>query len=213
MAPFTDASPLAWPEGWPRTKFTSLIDGRHKFSKGTLDARRAILLSEAKQSLQDAVNRLGCTSVVVSCDLPLSLRGNAWVTSGPRSQDAGVAISFMRGGKPLQMARDAFYRIEDNMRSLALALEHLSGVERHGGNVIMERAFSGFVALPAPGKPKRPWHVVFGLVPGVADKETIGALYRVKAKNVRDDAELTELNVARDDALASLHAMIAQSRT
>ena len=51
------------------------------------------------------------------------------------------------------MACDRFDNAAANMRSLGLAIEAMRQLERHGVGTMMERAFTGFVALPAPESP------------------------------------------------------------
>jgi hypothetical protein len=87
------------------------------------------------------------------------------------------------------------------MRSLVLAIEAIRSIERHGGSTMMERAFSGFTALPAP---KSCWEIL-GLSPG-ATAQAIEAQFRAKAKTTHpdlggSDAAMAELIAARNDAL------------
>lgn len=111
---------------------------------------------------------------------------------------------------PLVMARDAFSRVEDNLRSLALAIEYLRGMERHGGAFMMDRAFTGFVALPSPGatsQPERPWRVVLNFTDDqVISREDVQKQYRVMARFAHPDhggtvEAFAELTRARDAAL------------
>jgi hypothetical protein len=82
-----------------------------------------------------------------------------------------------------------------------LAIEAIRSIERHGGQTMLERAFSGFTALPAP---KSCWEIL-GLVPG-ASVQAIKAQFSAKAKIVHpdlggSDAAMAELIAARDEAL------------
>jgi hypothetical protein len=99
------------------------------------------------------------------------------------------------------MARDRYWTPWENMRSLVLAIEAIRSIERHGGQTMMERAFSGFTALPAP---KSCWEIL-GLAAGAAT-QAIEAQFRAKAKIVHpdlggSDAGMAELIAARDEAL------------
>ena len=56
------------------------------------------------------------------------------------------------------MAVDRYTRVEQNLAAIAATLDAMRAIERHGGAVILERAFSGFVSLPAPNT----WRSVLG---------------------------------------------------
>ncbi|HKH81702.1 MAG TPA: J domain-containing protein, partial [Methylovirgula sp.] len=190
------AYPLEWPEGWPRT----LPDKRPNGSpfKTTLD--------RALEALLEELGRLKASGVVISSWLPL--RADGFPRSDVarfRIEDPGVAVYFMRGGRQLFIARDAYWNVHDNLRSIGLAIEHLRGLERHGGAHLMERAFSGFVALPPPDKPKKTWCEVLGVQAG-AEPWLIEAAYKYLAEKLHPDAGgskglMAELNRARDEAL------------
>jgi hypothetical protein len=70
------------------------------------------------------------------------------VADGRQVGDLGLAIYFVLNGRPLAMACDCFDIAAANMRLPGLAIEAMRRLERHGGGAMMERAFSGFAALP-----------------------------------------------------------------
>lgn len=195
------AFPLAWPEGWPRTPPDRRRDGRLHFGKMRGQSSKSELtLVEALQSLETALTRLGADDPIVSCNLKPTLSGKP---SGgiARPADQGVAVYFERGGRKLVFARDAFDRVEENARSIALALEAMHTLERHGGATMTEKAFTGFTALPPPNTC---WEIL-GLPPG-ANALQIKAAWRMKIAGAHPDqggseAAAAEVNRARDDAL------------
>ena len=75
--------------------------------------------------------------------------------------------------------------------------------------MVLERAFSGFTALPAPivtPSPARPWREVLEYGNGPATEEEINRNYRILARTAHPDrggsnAAMSELNTARDQAL------------
>jgi DnaJ-class molecular chaperone len=74
-------------------------------------------------------------------------------------------------------------------------------LERHGGGALMDRAFTGFVALP---RPKSCWEIL-GVMQG-ASRDEINHAYRGRAKEAHPDNggsnnAMAELNKARDEAL------------
>jgi hypothetical protein len=123
--------------------------------------------------------------------------------------DPGIAVYFTLKDRPMVMARDAYADWRDNIRSLGLAVEAFRALHRHGGAHMMERAFSGFAALPAPDA-KRPWREVLDL-PGRPLPENIEQKYRILARQHHPDnggshEAMSELNAARDAALKEVSA-------
>lgn len=140
----TEAFPLHWPPGWPRTEPAhrdwSIAGGR----------RNTQSLEKAMFRLLDELRRLGAKNTVISTNQPVRRDGLPYATRA-RLEDPGVAAYFTLKDRQLAIAQDRYELIEDNVRSIAIAIEHMRGLERHGGGAMMDRAFSGFEALPAPG--------------------------------------------------------------
>lgn len=180
----TEAYPLAWPPGWPRTAPEKVRDGRDQFKRPSERGwREPWTFVAARDALIAEIGRFGATSVVLSTNFRVNRDGNPTDDRG-RPRDQGIALYFARKGKPLVMACDRYVRAEENMRSLTLALDALRQLERHGGGYMMERAFEGFAAIPAPGK--RPWRAVLGVKAdeGLAQAE---AKYRELVKRHHPD--------------------------
>jgi hypothetical protein len=216
-------NPLRWPEGWPRTASHMRRDGS-QFRKGDgyewngaerkYVGKADVTLGAAKKSLVDELDRLGAKSVVVSSNLSARADGSA----RGKINEPGVALYFDLKGRPIVMAQDAFDNVASNVRSLALAIECLRGLERHGGGSMMKRAFDGFAALPPPAgaKPKRPWWQVFRYSDNVEDRELLSvseveARFRTLAKKLHPDVnpgadveEMQELNEALAEAKKEL---------
>lgn len=86
----TIAYPLAWPDGWPRTKPGHRLD-RSRFSTTFDKARRDLLLE---------LERLGAGSVVISSWLPLRADGQPRADAARRRiDDPGIAVGW-RGYRP-----------------------------------------------------------------------------------------------------------------
>jgi hypothetical protein len=202
-----DPYPLNWPFGWPRTPDHKRIS-QFKF--------KGLTFGSARDSLQQEVKRLGGSNLVVSTNIRVKSDGLPYADTR-KIEDPGVAIYFLRNGKgaPVSMARDAYNTVAGNMRSLGLALRYLRGLERHGGGIMVERAFDGFTALPEPGAAK-PWQTVLGLDPGIMERTApqnreplLRAHYLVAAKRAHPDTggtdeQMAEINSAYEQGLKSI---------
>lgn len=191
----TQAFPLQWPEGWPRTS-DAARKSKSPFNVSPDKARRYLLTE---------LRLLKAERVVISTNLPLRQDGQP-VASKRVILDPGVAVYFWLNRRQLAMARDVFWRVEDNMRSLTLAIAGIRAIERHGGQHMMEQAFAGFTALPSP---RSCWDVL-GLYAGTSE-EAIQQAWRERAKSAHPDAggstaAMAELNRARDEALKACGA-------
>ena len=160
------------------------------------------------------LDRLGARGEILSSNLALRLDGL------PRSgqaqpADPGVAVYFQHKGKAMCFACDVWDRVEDNIHAIAKTIEAMRGIARWGTGDMMDRAFAGFEALPAPGA-KQPWREVLGIYPKCAEpsRYSIETAYRNRAKFCHPDAggsqeAMAEMNAARDDALKDLVATSA----
>lgn len=201
------AYPLAWPLGWPRTPTEKRKAGTFK---ATPAAAVNALISEIDLLV---VRRRGYTirhSVILSTNSPLLSDGK------PSSHqmtlvmpDPGVAVYFPRDNKEFCLACDTFDRIWKNIWALKLTIEAMRGIDRWGSSTLLDRAFQGFAALPAPGQSHaETWYQVLGVSPD-ADIDQVNAAYREKAKLLHPDVgggndEIYRLNDARDQAVAAL---------
>lgn len=198
--------PLKWPEGWPRQH------GRHGDLAG--DRTGQWDLDRAFRRLENELAAIPAKSLVVSSNWG-ARRGERGVRDDP-----GVAVYFVVGTDQLVMAQDAYRSASDNARSLAIAINGMRALKRHGGDMMMKRAFAGFTALPPPssGPIERPWWDVLGIKDpaeyvGLLTNQQILALaeqaYRAKAKELHTDAggsdsAMAEVNVAIDKAREAL---------
>lgn len=190
----TSRFPLAWPDGWPRTpaaarshgnQFRTMATHYSTMGTGSWRSGKEITVEVARKKLIDELVRLGARSIVLSSNIPLRSDGMPRSDAARyRMDDPGVAIYFLHRGKQMAMACDRFDQLE-----------------RHGGGVMMERAFAGFAALPPP---RTCWEIL-GVSPG-ADRAAIDAAFRRLAHERHPDRggsddDMAELNRARSEAL------------
>lgn len=148
--------------------------------------------------------------IVLSTNLQLRLDGLPRSgQAAPRDPGAAVYWRDPYNQQPRSMAIDRYTKVEMNIAALAATIEAMRAIERHGGAVVLERAFTGFAALPAPitAGMHRDWQVVLELqdllLPTRADIEQ--AFRRLAAIHHPDRggdvARMAEINRARAEAL------------
>lgn len=133
-----EAYPLQWPEGWARCRRPE----RSRFDT---------YFTVARDSLMNEISRLGGRNPVLSTNVELRRDGLPYA-SGRSPEDVGVAVYFEWKGKPMCFACDKWDRVKDNIQSIRKTIDAIRGIERWGSSDIMERAFSGFAALPDESK-------------------------------------------------------------
>lgn len=208
------AYPLSWPAGWKRTPASQQAYGRFGTTKqsphGSWRSRADLTIAEATDRLLDELERMGADRADIVLSTNLVLRQDGLPRSGqaaPRDPGAAVYWKDPFNGQPRSMAIDRYTKVEQNIAALAATVEAMRAIERHGGAAVLERAFTGFVALPAPiaAGLKRDWWDVLG-VPRDADAWAIGDAYRTLASRHHPDRggsadRMAEINRARDEAL------------
>jgi len=107
---------------------------------------------------------IGRDDVVISTNVPTRLDGLPRRDRVP--SDPGAAVYWRKGKQTRCMAIDRCDRVEDNLAAIAATLEAMRAIERHGGAEILDRAFTGFVALPSLEQ----WFQVLGVWRNVTDQ-------------------------------------------
>lgn len=173
-----EAYPLQWPPGWPRTKYPE----RARFG----DHSRGYAIGQ----VMDEIKRLGGQQIVISSNL--ELRNDGLPRASQRTPaDQGVAVYFNLNGRSQCFPCDRWTTIEHNLWAIAKSIEALRGLERWGAKTMVDAAFRGFQALPAPdGSPmigRPPWNVILGVEPN-SSKEEIRRRYIELAKETHPDS-------------------------
>lgn len=210
--------PLCWPDGWRRRSAGSRLD--EKFGKkGRNDYGHYGLLSltvgQATTRVLHELRRFGVPDYNVIISSNLKVRQDGLPYSKQRDpEDPGVAVYWRPPDKRLRgkvivpgekvIAVDLYRRTAGNLAAIAATLEAMRAIDRHGGAEILERAFTGFEALPSPND----WRHVLGF-DETPDWPTVEERYKALAKQRHPDqggsnAMMQELNRAMDDARREL---------
>jgi hypothetical protein len=135
---------------------------------------------------------MGATDIIISSNMQYRLDGVPHTRQSVR--DTGVAVYFKHNGEEQCIPCDSWFTLEENLRALAKTIEAMRGIERWGGEALMNAAFSGFkqlppstIVTPPPDREKRPWWVVLG-VDRDADVPTIKQAYRRAQATSHPDA-------------------------
>jgi hypothetical protein len=201
-----DAYPLAWPVGWKRTPALSRRRSGYRVD-----------FSKARDELVREVNLLGAQREDIVISSNMMLRRDGFPLASQREpEDPGIAIywavrKWNGGANHVQqrvIACDVWRTIRENLRAIGLAVGALRMLERTGASEILERAYTGFAALP-PAASSESWRAVFSWTD--ADRPTeadIEERYRAMAKFSHPDVAggsheaMIRLNKAREEALA-----------
>lgn len=157
------AYPLQWPFGWPRLNCASVS----KFGDRTVH--------QSVQGVLHELDLMRATDVVISSN----------VTLGPAPKDKGVCVYFKLKGKPYALPCDKWNAVEDNLWALAKHIESLRLQERWGVGTV-ERAFSGYMALPPPSDKRSCWEQI-GFTSATSTFAVAQEAYRARAKQCHPD--------------------------
>lgn len=165
--------PLQWPVGRARTStYLRKVGNLNKMPSGRI-----------RQQLRDELRKMGVNEYIVSSDL--AVRRDGLPYAGQRQpDDPGVVLYFTRKGIDIAIACDAWASVDANLRAIGLTVEAIRGMERWGTEEMVDRAFTGFKALPeaiVTPPPSRNWNDVLGVDPK-ATKQQIKTAYQNLAK-------------------------------
>jgi hypothetical protein len=175
-----EAFPLAWPIDWPRTK------NRQR-------APYSVSGDVARKELERELKLLHARKVIISTNVPLRMDGKPYAGSSERRyDDPGVAVYFERDVKgqshPQVIACDKWLTVHGNVRAVGLAVAGLRAVLRSGASELLDRAFTGFKALPqnAGASTSPQWWDVLG-VPHDYPDDYVEAKYHELARKHHPD--------------------------
>lgn len=207
------AYPLSWPVDWRRTpageRRRTPFSRRERASFGDYHSqvKRGLTISQALDRLEVEIGRLGASELVVSSNIRSRLDGRPYSREA-RPDDPGVAVYFKLAGKPKVLACDRWNDVAGNIAAIAKHIEALRGQERWGVGSL-ERAFTGYAALPHLDGTRK-WYEVLGAPPGeVIDKDWIERRYRELAflhhpDRGGDAITFSRITRAREEALEDI---------
>lgn len=185
----TQAYPLHWPLGYPRTKYPGRSQFRTTLDTAANNVTKA-LRSFAKDSGKDIVN------LVVSSNVTL-------MNANPK--DSGVALYFTWDNMDCCIAVDRYGTPAENLQAIMHIIEAERTKLRHGGLNIVRATFRGFAALPPPTGPDGQiappwWHVLGFESEGQATLQESEIRWRKAVKEKHHDAggNAAEFNVVAD---------------
>jgi hypothetical protein len=203
-----DAYPCYWPEGWPRT-------ARH----ARKSSHYQVTFARARDEISRRLRLMYAAEIVISTNIPLR-RDGLPLAGTAQPEDPAVAVYWAERGAYTDgrqqyryrvIACDHWLRVDENMRAAGLAIDALHALQRTGATQVIEKAFTGFTALPATaGASRRTWREVFQWrTEWRVTPENIAAQYRLLAFKYHPDtggtdADMIELNTAREQALAEV---------
>ena len=206
------AHPLTWPTGWKRTPHSARQDARFS-TKSRSRNSQALSVADGVARVLIELERMGRgrNDIVISTNVETRLDG---LPRSDRSEpgDPGVAVYWQdRKGGTKVMAIDHYTRVADNLAAVAATLDAMRAIERHGGAMVLERAFTGFTALPAPGAAAAPrhWRDVLNVPNTVQTEQPLKDAYRRAASAAHpdkggSDKAMAEVNAAYEQAKQEL---------
>lgn len=146
----TQAYPLAWPPGQPKTT-------RPRKSKFVGEAVQQKLVDIRKH-----LKAMGAEGVVVTSNLPVRNDGDPRQGAVAHG-DQGVAVYWLVKGHAHVLACDCWNKVTCNLRAIELSIEAMRGIRRWGA-VQSHQLFTGFRALPPGAAPEvvLDWREVLG---------------------------------------------------
>lgn len=184
------AFPLAWPAGWKRTaardRRRATFGNLSRNATTTWRNKKELSVAAAMDRVLDELRALGVSRDAAIISTNLDVRLDGLPRSGQREpDDPGAAVYWTRrGDRQRCMAIDQYNRVADNLAAIASTLEAMRRIERHGGAEILDRAFTGFAALPAPTSAN--WRSVLG-VGSASSADAVRDAYGALAKKLHPD--------------------------
>lgn len=164
--------------------------------------------------LEKELNHLKAKDITIEGFFAASnIRNDGWPKSSARPTQPGVVLSFETKQGRIVMPCDRYYDWEANLRAIALTLEHLRAVERHGVTSDNHEQYTGWLRLPAASTTdelaglarKLIFYASVGIdtVKVISDQATFNSLWKEAARRTHTDTggntnDFQEVMHARD---------------
>lgn len=190
MADAPTAFPLAWPVGWPRTAARQ---------SGPYRTELSTALNNLRSQLRLLCGETAARTLVLSSNYTLGSDNPA---------DPGVVAYFTWEREAMAIPCDRWQKIAHNCQAIALTIEAMRAMERHGAKHMIKAMFRGFAALPAPNRVD--WRGTLGFAPDQQPsldqiqyrRRTLAAQHHPDLGG--NDAVMAEINAAADAAMAEI---------
>jgi hypothetical protein len=187
----TDAYPLSWPPGFPRSKLRE---------KGQFKTTLHGALNNVRDSLRKfaADSRRKLDGLVISSNYSLGVEN---------PQDPGVSVWFTWDGLQVCIPVDRYNSVAANLQAIHHVIEARRVELRHGTLALVRASFTGFAALPPPSS-RRPWRTVLQVTADTT-LENAERVYKIMARTAHPDSggsheAMAELNIAINEAREEL---------
>lgn len=172
-----ESFPLQWPIGYER-------ESKRKDSlfKMPPDKARKDLLSEIHLLSGDR-------NPIISSNVPLRKDGIMYAdVANDQLRDPGVAVYFQYNSHQVTLACDAWLTPAENIRAIGLTVNAMRGMDRWKCSGILNRSFSGFMALPASNAiVGKNWWEVMGYQSIPSSFDLVATKYKDLSKDLHPD--------------------------
>lgn len=164
----TEAYPLQWPLGWPRT----VKPVRARFGTSLAGARDGLLYELRLMNAKD---------IVINSNMELRRDGLPYANQKP-FLDKGVAVYFSLNGEQRCIPCDRWDNVADNLQAIRKTVEALRGLDRWGAKAMVDAAFAGFKGLRAKVEETEKWYEILGVDPFATQAEIRKAYLKLAKK-------------------------------
>ena len=198
----TEAFPLSWPIGKPRTPKYRRLSDPFKTTMG-----------KARDELLKQLRLLNASNIVISSNVSTYMRGGKQIMYADQTEakeDPAVAVYYTWKSNQYVLCCDKWNNVTANLRALNKTIDAIRGIARWGTDDMMEAAFTGFKSLPPKQENKEePKQLKWFEILGVNEFSNIAIIkeaYRNKAMVLHPDKggsteKFQELQNAYQEAL------------